>query len=72
MIIRLSPQTPSYQHLRDSVVPRVSFLFGLRDLVFIYVGTAQFIEELPESTMENVEVYTKGYYARFQPQEQAN
>ncbi|KAB5593270.1 Dynactin subunit 5 [Ceratobasidium theobromae] len=33
---------------------------------------AQFIEELPESTMENVEVYTKGYYARFQPQEQAN
>ncbi|KAF8678790.1 Dynactin, subunit p25 [Rhizoctonia solani] len=32
---------------------------------------AQFIEELPESTMENVEIHTKGYYSRFQPQEPA-
>ncbi|CAE7228493.1 unnamed protein product [Rhizoctonia solani] len=32
---------------------------------------AQFIEELPESTLENVEIHTKGYYSRFQPQEPA-
>ncbi|KAG9074324.1 hypothetical protein FS749_014134 [Ceratobasidium sp. UAMH 11750] len=30
---------------------------------------SQFIEEMPESTMENVEVHTKGYYNRFQPLE---
>jgi dynactin 5 len=32
--------------------------------------TGKFTEDLPESTQEMVELYTKQYYKRFQPLEQ--
>ncbi|KLO07244.1 dynactin, subunit p25 [Schizopora paradoxa] len=46
--------------LPNSVVPALAHMSG---------WPAQFIEDLPESTEENIEAQTKQYYNRFQPVE---
>ncbi|KAJ2928606.1 hypothetical protein H1R20_g8463, partial [Candolleomyces eurysporus] len=42
----------------NTVIPALALFSG---------SPGQFVEDLPESTQDNIEAYTKSYYARFQP-----
>lgn len=70
MTTRLSLPIPLSQPWRGSADLRVSSVYlPATRWISLSAIAAQFIEEMPESTMENVEIHTKGYYNRFQPLE---